>query len=92
MLRPRTFFMAISLAAFLFASCACHKTAATLNDVGTYIKERPDSALATIRAIDTTTLTTPKLRAHYALLHAITLCLNTNKRCAYETLCSSPNG
>ncbi len=65
--------MAISLAAFLFASCACHKTAATLNDVGTYIKERPDSALATIRAIDTTTLTTPKLRAHYALLHAMAL-------------------
>ena len=65
--------MAISLAAFLFASCACHKTAATLNDVGTYIKERPDSALAIIRAIDTTTLTTPKLRAHYALLHAMAL-------------------
>ena len=62
--------MAISLAAFLLASCACRQTAATLNDVGTYIKERPDSALAIIHAIDTTTLTTPKLRAHYALLHA----------------------
>jgi len=29
--------------------------------------------LATIRAIDTTTLTTKKLRAHYALLHAMAL-------------------
>ena len=29
--------------------------------------------MATIRAIDTTTLTTKKLRAHYALLHAMAL-------------------
>ena len=80
------------LAALLLVSCASRQAAATLLDVETYIQERPDSALATLRSIDTTTLTTPKLRAHYALLHAITLCLNTNKRCAYETLCSSPNG
>ena len=92
MLRFRTLFIALSLAILLLASCASRKTAVTLNDVETYIKERPDSALATIRAIDTTTLTTRSLRAHYALLHAITLCLNTNKRCAYETLCSIPNG
>jgi hypothetical protein len=37
------------------------------------IINRPESALATIRAIDTTTLTTKKLRAHYALLHAMAL-------------------
>lgn len=63
----------LSLAILLLASCVSYQTAATLNDVETYIQERPDSALATIRAIDTTTLTTPKLRAHYALLHAIAL-------------------
>ena len=49
------------------------QTAAILNDVETYIQERPDSALATIRAIDIATLTTPKLRARYALLHAMAL-------------------
>ena len=54
-------------------SCASRHTAATLNDVETYIQQRPDSALATIRAIDTTTLTSRGLRAHYALLHAMAL-------------------
>ncbi len=44
---------------FIFA-CGKRQTAATLNDVETYIQARPDSALATIRAIDTTTLTVPK--------------------------------
>ena len=68
----------IRLLAFLMimlgqCSCASRQTAATLNDVETYIQQRPDSALATIRAIDTTTLTTRSLRAHYALLHAMAL-------------------
>ena len=65
--------IALSLAALLLASCASRQTAATLNDVETYIQERPDSALASIRAIDTTTLTTRSLRAHYALLLAMAL-------------------
>ena len=71
MLRLRTLFIALSLASLLLAACACRQAAVTLNDVETYIKERPDSAQVTIRAIDTTPLTTPKLRAHYALLHAM---------------------
>ena len=57
----------------ILSSCASHRTAATLNDVETYIQDRPDSALSTIRAIDTTSLTTRSLRAHYALLHAMAL-------------------
>lgn len=65
--------IALSLAILLLASCSSRKIAATLNDVETYIQERPDSALATIRAIDTTALTTRSLRAHYALLHAMAL-------------------
>ncbi len=73
MLRPRTLLIVLSLAALLLASCASRQTDAMLNDVETYIQEHPDSALATIRAIDTTTLTTPRLRAHYALLHAMAL-------------------
>ena len=66
-------FFNLLLAALFLASCANHQTAATLNDVETYIQARPDSALATICAIDTTTLTTRSLRAHYALLHAMAL-------------------
>ena len=70
--RP-SFPFCLFIAIILLASCANRKTAATLNDVETYIQARPDSALATIRAIDTTTLTTRSLRAHYALLHAMAL-------------------
>ena len=65
--------IALSLATLLLASCASRQTAATLNDVEAYIQASPDSALATIRAIDTTTLTTRSLRAHYSLLHAMAL-------------------
>ena len=61
------------LSLILATGCVARQTAATLNDVETYIQSRPDSALATIRAIDTTSLTTRSLRAHYALLHAMAL-------------------
>ena len=73
MRRRHLYCFALSLVLLLLASCASRQTAATLNDVETYIQSRPDSALATIRAIDTTTLTTRSLRAHYALLHAMAL-------------------
>ena len=73
-MRQRSFpLIVLFLALALFASCASRRTAATLNDVETYIQARPDSALATICAIDTTTLTTRSLRAHYALLYAMAL-------------------
>ena len=65
--------MVLSAVMLLLASCTSSKTEAVLNDVETYIKERPDSALATIRAIDTMSLKTPRLRAHFALLHAMAL-------------------
>ena len=77
MLRHHISLFGLSLTVFLLAvalsSCDSHHTAATLNDVETYIQTRPDSALAVIRAIDTTTLTTRSLRARYALLYAIAL-------------------
>lgn len=73
MIRQPILIFSLLLASFLLASCACRNSAVTLNNVETYIQERPDSALATIRAIDTNTLTTPKLRAHYALLFAMAL-------------------
>lgn len=61
------------LVAFIFSSCTHCRTSAVLDDVETFIKDRPDSALAVIRSIDTATLTTRSLRAHYSLLHAIAL-------------------
>ena len=74
MMRPSLSIIALSLASMLlFSSCASRQSAATLNDVETYIQSRPDSALATLRAIDTTTLTSRNLRAHYALLLATAL-------------------
>ena len=56
----------------LLAACS-RDTARVLDEAEGYMQPHPDSALATIRAIDTTTLTTRSLRAHYALLHAIAL-------------------
>ena len=41
--------------------------------VESYIQKCPDSALAVLRAIDTTTLNSRRLQAHYALLHAMAL-------------------
>ena len=69
MMRVKIILFALVLVLF---GCG-HRTAVILDDVETYIQERPDSALATLRAIDTTTLTTKKLQAHYALLHAMAL-------------------
>ena len=73
MMRPIIHLLAFLIIMLGQCSCSSRQTAATLNDVETYIQQRPDSALATIRAIDTTTLTTRSLRAHYALLHAMAL-------------------
>lgn len=73
MLRFRILFIVLALTMFSFSSCSNHQTMLILHDVESYIQDRPDSALATIRAIDTTTLTSRSLRAHYALLHAMAL-------------------
>ena len=56
-----------------FSSCGKREAQKALDQAERCMNSHPDSALATIRAIDTTTLTTPKLRAHYALLHAMAL-------------------
>jgi len=66
-------FLALSLIITLFVSCAGRHTTAILGDIETYIQERPDSALAVIRAIDTATLNSRTLRAQYSLLYAIAL-------------------
>lgn len=63
----------ISLALVLLVLCSRHRIAPSLDDVKTYLQDRPDSSLATLRAIDTTRLSSHALRARYALLYAIAL-------------------
>ena len=54
-------------------SCSSPAVQRTLNDVETYIMDRPDSALAVLDSMDRTLLTTDRLKAHHALLHAMAL-------------------
>lgn len=44
---------------------------AVLDDVESYINDRPDSALAVLEGVDTTALTTRALRARYSLLRTM---------------------
>ena len=57
----------------LFISCDNRQTKSLLQDVETYIQERPDSALRVLRKVDTLTLNTKSLRARYSLLFAMAL-------------------
>ena len=63
-------------AALLLAACgpaSRQRTVVVLDDVETYINERPDSALAVLTAVDTTSLTTRALKARYFLLKSVAL-------------------
>ena len=57
----------------LFASCDNRQTKSLLQDVETYIQERPDSALRILRKVDSLTLNTRALRARYSVLFAMAL-------------------
>lgn len=57
---------------FLF-SCVSHDTRKYLDDIESYIMDRPDSALAVLDSMDRSLLSTDQLRAHHALLHAMAL-------------------
>ena len=65
-----TILLSISI---LFVSCGNRQTKALLQDVESYIQERPDSALRVLRSVDTLTLITKSLRARYSLLFAMAL-------------------
>lgn len=58
---------------FLLVSCDNRQTKSLLQDVETYIQERPDSALRVLRKVDSLTLNTKSLRARYSLLFAMAL-------------------
>ena len=59
--------------------CACNgarearRARVTLDDVASYINERPDSALVVLQGVDSTALTTRALQAKYTLLRVMAL-------------------
>lgn len=61
------------LMSFLLVSCDNRQTKSLLQDVETYIQERPDSALRVLRKVDSLTLNTKALRARYSVLFAMAL-------------------
>ena len=65
--------LAITIILLSIASCTFINVSRTLNDVESYIMERPDSALAVLESIDRVDLNTARTEAHHALLHAMAL-------------------
>ena len=68
--------LAITIILLSIASCTFVNVSRTLNDVESYIMERPDSALAVLESIDRDDLNTTRTKAHHALLHAMALYKN----------------
>lgn len=71
-MKLRTLIFAI-IALLPLVSCGNRAVSAQLDDIESYIQERPDSALAILQAIDTNNLNTRALEAKYSLLHAMAL-------------------
>ena len=71
----KLFFRIVFVICGLFAmlSCGVSEMKNRLKDVESYIMERPDSALAVLDSMDRALLTTDRLKAHHALLHAMAL-------------------
>ena len=65
--------LAITIILLSIASCTFVNVSRTLNDVESYIMERPDSALAVLESIDRVDLNTARTKAYHALLHAMAL-------------------
>lgn len=61
---------AAAVLAFL-SSCSGNNVQKSLNDIETYIDDRPDSALTALRTIDTLLLVSASSKAKYSLLSAI---------------------
>ena len=74
----RLIFVLLLTISVLFPGCRPQsvnprRVAAVLDDVETYINERPDSALAVLRALDSTAVRGRALRARVSLLHSMAL-------------------
>ena len=66
----------IAVALVLFPGCKSlpgYRITRVMDDVETYINDRPDSALAVLRALDSTAVRGRGLRARYSLLHPMAL-------------------
>lgn len=66
----------LSLIIFLimaFTSCASYDVENILNDVDSYIMERPDSALLVLESIKREELKSERIKAHHALLYSMAL-------------------
>lgn len=57
----------------IFSGCNIIDVHERLQDIESYIVEHPDSALAAIESIDNEMIKTKSLKAHHALLHAMSL-------------------
>lgn len=71
--RNIVFLLSLILLATAGCSSSSRRTAATLDDVESYVNDRPDSALAVLRSMDAAALRRPSLRARHALLHTMAL-------------------
>ena len=69
---PLTLF-ALLIPISIVVACTSKQTSGKLDCIASLIQEHPDSALATLRAIDTSALNSRSLRAYYSLLHAMAL-------------------
>lgn len=69
----RPLLIALSFTIFLCTSCVFSRFSPELLDVGSYIQERPDSALSVLEAMDLQSLKSKKDRSLHALLHAMAL-------------------
>lgn len=69
----RHLFITLPILIILSVSCNCVETRHLLDDVDSYIRQCPDSALAVLRTVDDRDLNTKKLRARYSLLFAMAL-------------------
>lgn len=63
----------ISVCLLSLFSCTFTKVNRTLNDIDSFIMERPDSALAVLESINRNDLGTARNKAHHALLYAMAL-------------------
>ena len=57
----------------VLGGCSSRQVTTFLEDVESYIMERPDSALAVLDIMDRKQLSNDRLKAHHALLHAMAL-------------------
>lgn len=70
----RKVFLLIGLLALAAVSgCESRRTVARLDDIQSFLQDRPDSALTALRSIPESDLSSKRLRARYSLLNAMAL-------------------